>query len=87
MLVKDAPTRLAAEQVARFALVTASYARRDIVRPLLDRRRPRPTVVRRRLSSFAGFLRLLVPMLGDRRRLRRAQLVPDEELARWWQVR
>ncbi|HEY6532728.1 MAG TPA: glycosyltransferase family 2 protein [Acidimicrobiales bacterium] len=87
MLVKNAPARLAAEQVARFVLVTASYARRDVVRPVLARRRPRPTVVRRRLLSFAGFLRLLGPMLGERRRLRRRQLVPDAELARWWRVR
>jgi GT2 family glycosyltransferase len=87
MLVKDAPGRLAVAQAARFVLVTASYARRDIVRPLVGRRRPRSTIVRRRLSSFAGFLRLLVPMLGDRRRLRRAQLVADEDLARWWKVR
>jgi len=54
------------------------------VRPLLGRHRPRTTIVRRRVGSFVGFLRLLGPMLSDRRALRRRQQVPDAELARWW---
>ena len=84
MLVKNAPARQALTQIVRYKLVTLSYARRDIVRPLLGRHRPRPTVVRRRVVSFVGFLRLLGPMLTDRRALRRRQQVPDAELARWW---
>ncbi len=84
MLVKNAPARQALAQIVRYKLVTLSYARRDIVRPLLGRHRPRPTVVRRRVVSFVGFLRLLGPMLTDRRALRRRQQVPDAELARWW---
>ncbi len=41
MLVKNAPARLAAQQVWRYLLVTASYARRDLVGPVLRARRPR----------------------------------------------
>ena len=84
MLVKNAPARQALDQILRYKLVTLSYARRDIVRPLLGRHRPRTTIVRRRVGSFVGFLRLLGPMLSDRRALRRRQQVPDAELARWW---
>lgn len=83
MLVKNAPARLAAQQVWRYLLTTASYARRDIVRPLLGRHRPLPLVVRRRAISFVGFLRLLRPMLADRRVLRRRQQVGDAELEAW----
>jgi GT2 family glycosyltransferase len=83
MLVKNAPAGMVWRQVVRYLLVTASYARRDLVRPLLAGRRPHPTVVRRRLTSFVGFLRLLAPMLADRRILRDRQLVPDDQLAGW----
>jgi GT2 family glycosyltransferase len=83
MLVKNAPIRLAAVQTLRFVLSTASYARRDIIGPLARRRRPSPITVRRRAGSFAGFLRLLPAMLVARRRLRRRQIVPDEELSSW----
>jgi GT2 family glycosyltransferase len=84
MLVKDAPARLAVEQVVRHVLVTLSYARRDVVAPLLSGHRPRPMTVRRRLGAFVGFLRLLGPALRSRRCLRARQQVPDAELARWW---
>ena len=87
MLVKNAPAAMAVRQVLRYLLVTASYARRDVVGPALSGHRPRLTVVRRRVISFVGFLRLLGPMVADRRRLRRRQLVPDDDLARWWIVR
>jgi len=83
MLVKDAPWRLALAQVWRYLLVSASYGRRDVVRPVLGARRPDVLVVRRRARSFAGFLRLLPAMLADRRALRRRQLVSDAELQAW----
>jgi GT2 family glycosyltransferase len=83
MLVKNAPAGLAARQVLRYVLVTASYARRDVVGPLRRRRRPDPTVVVRRIRSFLGFLRLLPAMVADRRRLRARQSVPDRELLAW----
>lgn len=87
MLVKDAPARTALEQVVRYLLITASYARRDVVRPMVGGHRPRPTIVRRRLRAFAGFLRLLGPMVGARRHLRQRQLVADRDLQGWWQQR
>jgi GT2 family glycosyltransferase len=83
MLVKNAPAPLAAGQVLRYVLVTASYARRDIVRRVAAGHRPDVTVVRRRVTSFAGFVRLLPAMLASRRALRRRQVVPDEALLDW----
>jgi hypothetical protein len=80
MLVKNAPARLAARAVWRYGLVTLSYARRDVVRPLLGGHRPRVEQVRRRLGSLAGFARLLPAMLVARRRIRRAATVGDREL-------
>jgi len=84
MLVKNAPARLALQQVIRYVLVTASYARRDIVGPLTRRKRPNTVTVRRRVTSFLGFLRLLPAMLVSRRGLRRRQSVPDEQLLAWF---
>src|SRR5690606_28344323 len=83
MLVKNAPARLAAGAVFRYVLTTASYARRDIVAPLLGLHRPRPTVVVRRVRSFLSFLGLLPATLAERRRIRRAATVGDDELLAW----
>jgi GT2 family glycosyltransferase len=83
MLVRNAPAGLTARQVVRYGLITASYARRDIVGPLTRRQRPNRTLVVRRLRSFAGFLRLTPAMIASRRALRARQQVPDAELARW----
>jgi GT2 family glycosyltransferase len=80
MLVKNAPRAMAWPAVVRYVLVTASYARRDIVRPVLKARRPNPTQVLRRVKSFLGFLRVLPGALAARRRIRRAATVPDEIL-------
>ncbi|CAB4625255.1 unannotated protein [freshwater metagenome] len=84
MLVKNAPSDMAMNQIWRYLLSTLSYARRDIVRPVMRLKRPRLTIVRRRLGSFLGFLKLLPAMIGTRRRLRSTQLVPDAELAEWF---
>ncbi len=83
MLVKNAPARMAAREVVRFVLVTGSYARRDVLRPLLRGRRPRGTVVRRRMGSFVDFLRLLPAMLAARRRARSRSRLSDDEVATW----
>ena len=83
MLVKNAPARLAAAAVFRYVLTTASYARRDIVGPLLGLHRPRPTVVVRRVRSFLSFVGLLPATLVERRRIRRAATVGDDELLAW----
>jgi hypothetical protein len=69
--------------VWRYVLTTLSYARRDIVAPVVGRRRPRPTIVWRRVRSFADFLRLLPRSLVARRRIRRAATVDDDELLAW----
>jgi hypothetical protein len=64
-------------------LVTLSYARRDIVRPLLRLRRPGVEQIRRRVSSFAGFVRLAPAMLVERRRIGRRATVRPDELRSW----
>jgi GT2 family glycosyltransferase len=83
MLVKNAPARMAAGAVWRYLLTTLSYTRRDLVAPLLGLHRPRPTIVWRRVRSFLDFLRLLPGTLVDRRRIRRAATVGDDELLAW----
>lgn len=87
MLLKNAPVRLVIAQSLLFLRATASYARRDVLRPLMRLHRPHPTVVRRRLVSFGGFLRLLPATLRARRRLRSLALVPDRQLEPWFVVR
>ena len=83
MLTKNAPPRLAAGAVGRFLLSTASYARRDLVRPVVHGHRPQPGIVAARLRSFGGYLRLLPHVLPDRRRLRRSRRVHDEAVTGW----
>jgi hypothetical protein len=83
MLAKNAPARMAAHAVWRYLLTTLSYARRDLVAPMLGRRRPRPTTVVRRLRSLADFARLLPGVLAERRRVRRRATVGDAELLAW----
>ena len=83
MLVKNAPRRLAVSAVVRYVLITASYARRDVLAPVLRAHRPNTVLLRRRLRSFLAFLRLLPAMLAARRRNSRRQVVDDAELVRW----
>jgi len=83
MLVKNAPPRMAANAVWRYLLTTASYARRDLLGPVLRRRRPNPTIVWRRAKSFLGFLQVLPGILVARRRIRRRAVVGDGELLAW----
>jgi GT2 family glycosyltransferase len=83
LLTRNAPARLAFEAIVRYKLTTASYARRDIVRPVLGGHRPSFGLVRRRVRSFLAFLRLLPRALVERRGLRRRQIVRDDELMAW----
>lgn len=83
MLTKNAPRELAVGAAGRFLLSTASYARRDVVRPVLGGHRPSIGLVRARLRSFGGYLRMLPDLLSDRRRLRAAQVVHDEAITGW----
>ncbi len=87
MLTKNAPRRLAFDAVWRYLLTTLSYARRDVFGPLRRVGRPRFGVVHLRLVSFGSYLRLLPALLGDRRALRRRQIVEDAVLATWFQRR
>jgi GT2 family glycosyltransferase len=81
--VKNAPARYAAHVALKSLRETALYVRRDVVRPLIERRRPTTLFVRRRLRAFAGFLFQLPRAITARRRLRRRQQVPDDELLGW----
>ena len=86
MLAKNASARMAMTQALLHLRATLSYARRDIIRPVLRAHRPRITDVRRRTVAFGGFLKLLPRALSARRRLRSAALVADHQLELWFVV-
>jgi GT2 family glycosyltransferase len=83
MLTKNAGRRLAVGAVVRFVLTTGSYARRDVVVPLLRARRPSFGLLRARLRSFLAYLRLVPELLTDRRALRSVQTVDDDAITSW----
>jgi GT2 family glycosyltransferase len=80
MLLKNAPLSLVLRQVMRFLLITASYAKRDIFVPVVRLKSPTLTSVRRRLLSFAGFIRLVPELLVKRRKIQSNRLVADRKL-------
>jgi GT2 family glycosyltransferase len=82
-LTRNAPLGFAARAALRYALITGSYARRDIVSPLAHARRPSFETVGRRLRSLGGYGRHLPAALAGRRRLRRRRTVGDPELLGW----
>jgi GT2 family glycosyltransferase len=82
-LVRYAPASLAWPALLRFLLVTASYARRDVVARLLRGRRPNMEVVRGRLRAFAAFVRLAPAAVIGRRQARRGAVLSDEEVRAW----
>jgi GT2 family glycosyltransferase len=65
-LTRHAPPRVVARALARYLLVTASYARRDLVSPLLHHQTARPTVPVRRLRALAGYIAAAPAMLRAR---------------------
>lgn len=83
LLTRNAPVSLAFRAATRYVLTTASYARRDIVRPVLGGHRPSLGLVKRRVRSYLAYLRLLPGAVVARRALRRRQLVRDDELMAW----
>lgn len=83
MLAKNAPASMAAWAAVHHLLVTASYVRRDVVRPVLGKHRPNTELSERRLRAFAGAVRLAPAILADRRAGRSRQTVADEELLAW----
>ncbi len=84
MLTRNAPLALAGREAGRHLLITGSYARRDIVIPLVHLRRPTVETVRRRLQSLGAYVRLVPGALGDRRAIRRRRTVDDRQLLERW---
>jgi GT2 family glycosyltransferase len=82
-LVRNAPARLACWAAVRHLLVTASYVRRDALSPLARGAAPSVETPMRRLRSFGAFVLKLPAALQARRRLRRRQIVRDDELLAW----
>jgi len=66
VLSTHAPLRSVFASVVRYLLVTASYARRDAIAPLLRGARPCWRVPRLRLAALAGFAGALPWALGSR---------------------
>jgi GT2 family glycosyltransferase len=83
MLTKNAHAGLAAREVLRYPLTTASLALREVARSRHTRRRPpvRPTLLRVRV--LGSYLRLLPTMLVRRRRLAARATVARRRLERW----
>ncbi|MGI8809937.1 MAG: glycosyltransferase [Acidimicrobiales bacterium] len=84
-LTRNAPRALALREAARHLLITGSYARRDIVVPLLHRQPPSVETVRRRLRAYGSWVRMLPEALAGRRELSGRGRMTEEELARWMQ--
>jgi GT2 family glycosyltransferase len=85
MLTKNAPAPLVRAAVLGYLTATASYARRDVLPPVLRGRRPPTRLVRNRLRSFASYCKWAPAMLADRRTLARRRRTTDAALAhRWW---
>jgi GT2 family glycosyltransferase len=82
VVCRNAPVGKALTSVFRYLLSTASYARRDLASPLLRGERPRPEMVKRRLRSFFGFLRLSPEVVMHRLRARRIRRVDPHDVLR-----
>jgi GT2 family glycosyltransferase len=87
MLTKNARAGLAAREVLRYPLTTASLALREVARARHTRRRPpvRPTLLR--LRVLGSYLRLLPVMLVRRRRIAAGAAVDRKRLERWLVLR
>lgn len=66
-LSRNASLHQTAKAAARSLVVSASFARRDLLSPILHGRRPRPEIVYTRLRAFLSFLSLLPGSLRLRR--------------------
>lgn len=82
-LTRNAPPALAVREVVRHPLITGSYARRDILAPLVHRRPPSAETVRRRMQAYGAYVRMLPEALAGRRRLATRGRLTAEELSRW----
>ena len=86
-LTRNAPAGLALREAARHLLITGSYARRDILVPVVRRRPPSVETVRRRMSAYGAYVRMLPQALAGRRSLAARGRLAGEELARWMERR
>ena len=84
---RNAPPGYAFRVLRRFLWEVVRDVRRDVVVPAMQFRRPRFVFVWRRLRALAAFLWHVPPTIRARARLRQRQLVDDEELLRWLDVR
>ena len=80
LLVRNAPGPLVRRELRRAVTAVGTTAWRDTVGPLRRGRPPTPTMVVRQLRALAGLARLVPGEVGERRRLRRRQTVPDAAL-------
>lgn len=80
LLVRNAPWPLVRREVGRFVTDTWTIAANEISGPLRRRRPPRPVMAWRRIRALASLARLAPAEVPERRRLRRAQTVPDAHL-------
>jgi GT2 family glycosyltransferase len=87
MLTKNARAGLAAREVLRYPLTTASLALREVARARHTRRRPPVRATLLRLRVLGSYLRLLPTMLVRRRRLAAQAAVDRKRLERWLVLR
>jgi GT2 family glycosyltransferase len=87
MLTKNARAGLAAREVLRYPLTTASLALRAVAQARHTRRRPplRPTLLR--VKVMGSYLRLLPKMLARRLEISRRAKVDRRHLQRWMVLR
>jgi hypothetical protein len=67
VLARHGSVKTTATASVRSLLVTASYARRDVLAPMLHRRAPQPDIVWRRLRSFGAYARGIPHAVRERR--------------------
>ena len=87
MLTKNARAGLAAREVLRYPLTTASLALRELAMARPAGRRPAFGPTRLRLAVLGSYLRLLPAMLARRRRLAARAVVGRRRLERWLVLR
>jgi hypothetical protein len=83
VMTKNASVEQLASGLWHFLLTIGSTVFRDVVTPGLKGRRPSFQMLRRRLGSFGGYLKLLPEMLKERRKIRRRAIVSDDKLMTW----
>jgi hypothetical protein len=79
VLARHAPWTTAVRAAGQSLLVTASYARRDVVSPLLRGDDAQPAIVRDRVRAFGGFLGLLPSMVRSRREPRTPRIAATRD--------